>query len=82
MPDIRDITEEKIFQTLGRGVPMCNILSEADGNTVRSILSTEQAVKQMTKGNEGHIRGLEIIIERQKLNLEGLRGIKKDMGCK
>lgn len=82
MPDIRDITEEKIFQTLGRGLPMCNILSEADGNTVRSILSTEIAMKQMSTGNEEQIRGLEVIIQRQKLNLEGLRGIKKDMGCK
>lgn len=82
MPDIRDITEEKIFKTLGRGVPMCNILSEADGNTVRSILSTEIARKQMSTGNEEQIRGLEVIIQRQKLNLEGLRDIKKDMGCK
>lgn len=27
MPDIRNITEEKIFQTFGRGVPMCTILN-------------------------------------------------------
>lgn len=28
MPDIREITEEKIFKTLGRGVPMCTTNNE------------------------------------------------------
>lgn len=82
MPDIRDITEEKIFKVLGRGVPMCTTLNEADANTIKSMLITEQALKQMPKEHTGHIRGLEIVHERQKLNLGEIRSIRKEMGCK
>ena len=82
MPDIREITEEKIFKTLGRGVPMCTTLNEADANTVKSMIIVEQATKQMPKEHTAHIRGLEIVHDRQKINLEEIRGIRKEMGCK
>lgn len=82
MPDIREITEEKIFKTLGRGVPMCTILNEADANIIKSMIIVEQAIKQMPKEHTTHIRGLEIVHDRQKINLEEIRGIRKEMGCK
>lgn len=82
MSDIRDITEEKIFKVLGRGVPMCTTLNEADANTVKSMIITEYAIKQMSPEHTGHIRGLEIVRERQKLNLGEIRSIRKDIGCK
>ena len=82
MPDIREITEEKIFETLGRGVPMCTTLNEADANTVKSMIITEQAIKQMPKEHAEHIRGLEIVHDRQRLNLGEIRSIRKEMGCK
>ena len=82
MPDIREITEEKIFQILGKGVPMCTTMNEADANTVKSILIIEQAIKQMPTKETPHIRGLEIIRDRQKLNLEEIRSIRKAIGCK
>lgn len=47
MLDIRDITEENIFNTLGRRVPVCTTMNEADTNTVKSMLIIEQAVKQI-----------------------------------
>jgi len=69
MPDVRDITEEKIFKTLGRGIPMCTTLNEADANTIKSMIITEQDIKQMPKEHTDHIRGLEIVLDRQRLNI-------------
>jgi phosphoribosylaminoimidazole (AIR) synthetase len=82
MPDIRGITEEKIFQTFGRGIPMCTILNEADANTIKSMLSTEQAIKQIPAKETEQIRGLEIVHDRQRLNLAEIRYIRKSLGCK
>lgn len=82
MPDIRDITEEKIFKTLGRGIPMCTTMNEAHANTVKSMIIIEQAIKQIPAKETGHIRGLEIVRDRQRLNLEEIRSIRKGLGCK
>lgn len=82
MPDIRDITEEKIFKTLGRGVPMCTTMNEAYANTVKSMIIIEQALKQIPAKETEQIRGLEIVHDRQRLNLEEIRGIRKSLGCK
>jgi hypothetical protein len=82
MPDIREITEEKIFKTLGRGVPMCTTLNGADANTVKSMLIIDQAMKQIPTKETEHIRGLEIIRDRQRLNLAEIRSIRKGLGCK
>ena len=82
MPDIREITEEKIFNTLGRGVPMYTTLNEADANTVRSMLIIEWAIKQIPAKETEQIPGLEIIRDRQRLNLAEIRSIRKSLGCK
>ena len=82
MPDIREITEEKIFKMLGRGIPMCTTMNEADANTVKSMIIIDQAMKQMPAKETEHIRGLEIVRDRQRLNLEEIRGIRKSLGCK
>ncbi len=82
MPDIREITEEKIFRTFGKGVPICNILTDADINAVKSMLIVDQAIKQISPEYTGQIKSLEIISERQKLNLAEIRSIKKEIGCK
>lgn len=82
MPDIREITEEKIFKTLGRGVPMCTTMNEADANTVKSMIIIDQAIKQIPAKETEHIRGLEIVRDRQRLNLGEIRSIRKSLGCK
>ncbi len=82
MPDIREITEEKIFKTFGRGVPMCTTMNEADANTVKSMIIIDQAIKQIPTKETENIRGLEIVRDRQRLNLEEIRGIRKNLGCK
>jgi len=82
MPDIRDITEEKIFKTLGRGVPMCTTMNEADTNIIKSMIIIEQALKQMPAKETEQIRGLEIVRDRQRLNLAEIRSIRKSLGCK
>lgn len=79
---ITDITEEKIFQTFGRGIPLCTILNEADASTIKSKLVIEQAIKLIPPKETGQIRGLEIISDRQKLNLAEIRDIRKSLGCK
>lgn len=82
MSDIRDITEEQIFKTFGRGIPMCTILNEADSSTIKSKLVIEQAIKLIPQKETEQIRGLEIIIDRQRLNLAEIRDIRKSLGCK
>lgn len=82
MPDIRDITEEKIFKTLGRGVPMCTTMNSADSNTVKSMIIIDQAIKQIPTKETENIRGLEIVRDRQRLNLAEIRSIRKSLGCK
>jgi len=82
MVDIREITEEQIFRTLGRGVPMCDLLNEADANTIKSNAVIGQAIKQISPKDVGQVRGLEIVLDRQKINLEEIRTIRKNIGCK
>lgn len=82
MPDIRDITEEKIFHTLGRGVPICTLLNESDANTIKSMSIIEQIIKQIPQKDKEQVRGLEIVHDRQKLNLDEIRDIRKNIGCK
>jgi hypothetical protein len=82
MADIRDITEEQIFRTFGKGIPMCTILNEADSSTIRSKLVIEQAIKHIPAKETEQIRGLEIIHDRQMLNLAEIRDIRNSLGCK
>lgn len=82
MSDMKEITEEKIFKTLGKGVPICTTLNEADVNTIKSMIILDQALKQMPTKETEHIRGLEIVRDRQRLNLEEIRGIRKSLACK
>lgn len=59
-----EITEEKIFKTLGRGIPMCTTMNDAYANTVKSMIIIEQDLKQIPAKETEQIRGLEIIHDR------------------
>lgn len=82
MVDIRKIVEEQIFRTLERGAPICDLLNDADINTIKSSNVIEQAIKQISPKDVSQIRWLEIVLDRQKINLDEIRTIRKNIGCK
>ena len=80
-PAILDVTEEKIFKTFGRAIPICDLLREAHSNTIRSVAVLEQAIKKMPPEKTEQIRGLEIVHDRQMANLGEITAVRHNMGC-
>lgn len=46
------------------------------------MIIIDQAIKQIPTKETENIRGLEIIRDRQRLNLAEIRSIRKNLGCK
>lgn len=84
MPDgILEITEEKIFKTLGRGrVPLCDLLNQVDIGEFKSIRIIEQTMSQIAPEQISTISSLQNIRDSHIKNLSDLKVIKQDMGCK
>ncbi len=80
-PAILEITEEKIFKTLGRGVPVCELLREVGSNAARSVSVIDLAIKQMPPDRKEEIKGLEVIYDRQKINLSEIKNLNSIMKC-
>lgn len=80
-PAILDVTEEQIFKTFGRAVPMCDLLREVHSNALRSVAVLEQAIKKMPLEKTEQIRGLEIVRDRQTANLGEITAVRHEMGC-
>ncbi len=78
---ILDVTEEKIFETFGRPIPVCDLLREARSNSVKSINALEQAMKKVPKEKEGQVKGLEIILNAQRANLGEMTAVLGQMKC-
>ncbi len=80
-PSILGITEEKIFKTFVKSIPVCDLLREARSNSVKSISALEQAMKKVPKGKEEQAKGLGIVLNAQRANLGEMTTVLGQMRC-